>query len=232
MYACGIHDKYKQQILKINETWGNTDKVKILYFFGEEKSEEFTSDNYIYLENVKDDYLSASYKQYLGLKYVYENYKTKFIFCCGTDTFINIPKLLNFIQQFNYNEDLYIGGHRDYRKIYDKDIYFHSGGPGFIITPSCLEKLDLNNIMNDWETVCNENNFQFMLSAADVSIAYFLQKNNVKIHKSNNFHHCNYLGHPCCINTIDTKNIISCHNMRLEDFDNFNHLLQEDTSVN
>ena len=96
---------------------------------------------YINLQGVKNDYLSASYKQFLGMKYIYENYKTKFVICVGTDTYLNIPKLISYINNFDYTDFLYIGGHGCERQIGTKKYYFHSGGPGFIITYNILKKI-------------------------------------------------------------------------------------------
>ena len=104
VYACYTIEKYKTQINVINKTWGKKcetyKNIKILYFLGEQKLTEFYDTEfikYVNLSCVKDDYLSASYKQFLGLKFVYENYKSKFIICLGTDTYLNIPKLLLYI---------------------------------------------------------------------------------------------------------------------------------------
>ena len=87
IFGCDTIDGYKKEILKIKETWGKatqlptdkppegataSDSNHLLFFLGEEGP--FTGDEYIHLENVENDYLSASYKQYGGLKYIYENY--------------------------------------------------------------------------------------------------------------------------------------------------------------
>ena len=69
---------------------------------------------------ISNDYLSASYKQNLGLKYVYERINPKFVYCCGTDTYIFIDRLLEYIKKLNYNDMLYIGGDGDYRYVSDK----------------------------------------------------------------------------------------------------------------
>ena len=76
IYGCINQEKYKNQIKKIKETYekcNKNDKIKILYFLGENKCNDYHCDNFIYLKNVSDDYMSASYKQHLGLKYIYEN---------------------------------------------------------------------------------------------------------------------------------------------------------------
>ena len=104
VFACYTIEHYRNQIEIINTTWGakceTYKNIKILYFLGEEKVTGFNDTDcikYINLDGVKNDYLSASYKQFLGMKYIYENYKTKFIISIGTDTYLNIPKLLLYI---------------------------------------------------------------------------------------------------------------------------------------
>ena len=54
--------------------------------------------------------------------------------------------------KFNHNDNLYIGGYDGIRKIGNEKVYFHTGGPGIIITYNALEKLYplLENLMDDW----------------------------------------------------------------------------------
>ena len=238
IYACYTKEKYREQIKYINETWGKKceiySNIKLLYFVGEQNIHGFDDTDcikYINLPGVKDDYLSASYKQFLGMKYIYENYKTKFIICCGTDTYLNIPKLLLYINTFDYNDCLYIGGHGCNRQIGDKKYYFHSGGPGFIITYNCLKKIYnlLDNLMEKWINICNINNIQYLIPSCDVAISYYLQQPyiNATIIKTNDlsFLHCNYIGIPCHKNKVNMENIISCHLMNKNDFYNFTNIL-------
>jgi hypothetical protein len=89
IFGCATVDKYKQEILKINETWGKTAEelgVKILFFLGEEKTDLIDDSKYIYLNNIDNTHSSAAHKQYLGLKYIHDNYDADFIFICGTYT--------------------------------------------------------------------------------------------------------------------------------------------------
>jgi hypothetical protein len=234
IYACVTIDKYKEQIKKINGTYGNdcNESVKIIYFLGEEKCDEFVGDQYVYLPNVSNDYLSASYKQYLGLKYIYENYRPEFVLCCGTDTFINIPKLMPFLNKLNSADNLYIGGHGCSRKIGDRSYYFHSGGPGFIITYPCLKQICpfLPNMVESWIHICRVNNIEQLIPSCDVAISYFLQKHVFpEIIKTDglSFIHCNHRGTPCHIGEIIMKDIISCHSMSLFDFDDFYNILSK-----
>jgi hypothetical protein len=240
VYACYTVEKYKNQIEVINSTWGKKcetyKNIKILYFLGEEKITGFNDTDcikYINLPKVNNDYLSASYKQFLGMKYIYENYTTKFIICIGTDVYLNIPKLLLYINNFDYRERLYIGGHGCERQIGSIKYYFHSGGPGFIITYNVLERLYdlLPNLMEQWINLCNVNNISYLISACDVAISYYLQQPdmNVKIIKTNDlsFLHCNYKGFPCHPNQVNMSNIISCHLMNNSDFHNFTQILND-----
>jgi len=241
VYACDTIPKYKRQIDIVNATWGKKcekySNIKLIYFLGEDKTHLFTDTDkikYINLLGVNNDYLSASYKQFLGLKYIYENYKPKFIICVGTDTYLNIPKLLLFINKFDYTDCLYIGGHGCERQIGSKKYYFHAGGPGFIITYNTLEKIYklLNTLMEDWINMCNTNNIGGgLVSACDVAISYYLQQPdiNVKIIKTDDlsFTTCNYLGFPCHRHQVKMSNLISCHLMTENDFYNFTQILNK-----
>ena len=246
-------ERYKNEILKINETWGKQAEkrgLKILYFMGEkEVSEGFMDETkYIYLENVGDDYLSASKKQNLGLKYIYEHYNSQYIFCCGTDTYVNVENLVKYLDSLgeqnepNNNTNLYIGGNGDYRMFDNEKLWFQSGGSGFIITNDVLEKLypELCNIDEQWKKICNSTvdssrdnkSNHDLISACDVSIAYFVKQNDTKTISNDNFYSCNYRGYAdnyrynCCVDKIKLKDIISCHNMSMSDFDEYTYLLE------
>lgn len=232
IFGCITIEKYRNQIQKIKETYEKNcnENIKILYFLSENSYNDYHDENFIYLKNVSDDYLSASYKQQFGLKYIYENYDADFVLCCGTDTFINIPKLLLFIEQFDRTNNLYIGGHGCHRQIGDTLYYFHSGGPGFIISNECLKQLYpyLNDLTDKWIDICKNNNIENLIPACDVAISYYLQKYiNVEIIKTNDlsFIHCNYRGYPCHTGQVNMNEIISCHLMSLNDFDVFHQIL-------
>ena len=238
VYACDTINKYKNQILKTNETWGKIanehDNIKLLYFLGEEKT-DLNGPNYINLPNVKNDYLSASYKQFLGLKYIYENIKTKFVIICGADTYLNIKKLMILLIKFNHNDNLYIGGYDGIRKIGNEKVYFHTGGPGIIITYNALEKLYplLENLMDDWINICITKKVEYLIPACDVGISYYLQmKNTTIINRNFNFVDCNYKFKKGYTNNelrklLRIENIIGCHNMDLQDFDDYTSILEK-----
>jgi len=235
IFGCATIPRYKNEIMKIKETWAQSSNtsIKILFFLGEEKvvDLEDESENCIFLPNVMNDYLSASYKQNLGLKYIYDNYTCDYVLCCGTDTYINIPKLDQLLTNYTSTDDLYIGGHGDYRTIHNTPYYYHSGGPGFLLSFSCFKKIYpyLASLTDIWICICKENNKMELITACDVAISYFLQ-NLVKpeIVKLNTmFFNCNHKGWPCHLHKVNMSEIVACHNMSLDDFDHFHDILKK-----
>lgn len=254
VFACATIPQYKNEIKKIEETWGARaikKNIKVIYFLGEEKTDLDNPAKYIYLKNVGNDYSSAMDKQNLGLKYIYENFITDFIYCCGTDTYVNVDNMLNYINTFDSNDALYIGGHGSRRNINDNSLYFHCGGAGFIISLVALNAVypKLDDVTEEWPKICIESNHNGELftlypsidKSCDVALSYYLQNiigSDLKIiENKNSFFGCNYKGivhhksvgmfYTCCNNIIDWKTLISCHCMSSSDFDEFTKILEE-----
>jgi hypothetical protein len=246
VFACATIPQYKNEIKKIEETWGARaikKNIKVLYFLGEEKTDLDDYSKYIYLKNVGNDYSSAMDKQNLGLKYIYENFITDFIYCCGTDTYVNVDNMLNYINTFDSNDALYIGGHGSHRTINDTSIYFHCGGAGFIISLVALSAVysKLEHINAEWFKMCSDSNNGDLNVACDVALSYYLQNiigSELKIIENKiSFFGCNYKGivhhknvgmyYTCCNNIINWKTLISCHCMTSSDFDEFTKILEE-----
>lgn len=233
VFGCVTVPKYAAEIRKISSTWASNldSSVKVLFFLGEEKVNEFFGDRYIYLPGVKNDYMSASYKQFLGLKYIREHYNPDFVHCCGTDTFVNIPKMMQFLAKFDSSQPLYIGGHGDSRTLLGHPCYFHSGGPGFILSRASVHRLYpfYTRLTDKWINVCMQSSAHSLIPACDVAIAFFLQRyvSDVLVVKTNDlsFIYCNHRGSPCHPNQIDMRTIISCHSMSLADCDDFYAIL-------
>lgn len=233
VFGCPTIDKYKKEILKINETWGEVvSKInsKLLFILGEEQT-DLIGENYVYLKDVKNDYMSASYKQNLGIKYIHDNYSYNYLFVCGTDTYVNVYKLFEFLKVYNYNENLYIGGHGCNKMINNKNYYFHSGA-GFLLSYGIVNNIYnmLENMTDEWIKICKTYNVNYLSVACDVCIAYYVQEKikNLKIICNNNFFGCNYIGEPsCCKNKIILKDIIICHRMTLNDFDAYTKILKD-----
>jgi hypothetical protein len=239
VFACATVPKYKNQILKIEETWGKCaadNGVKVLYFLGEEETDLQDKSKYIYLPGVDNDYNSASLKQNLGLKYIYENFYPDYVFVCGTDTYVNIKKMLLLLNNYNCETPLYIGGGHIYtHTVSNIHYFFHNGGGGFIISKESLYLIYMKlwNMNIEWKNILNENE-KFLISACDLELSYFLQKNiyNLEIITlPENFVNCNYNGkfyaeYSHLDRDIKIEHIITCHHMTLTAFDEFTEMLQ------
>jgi hypothetical protein len=237
VFGCDTLPNYAEQILNINNTWGKEcvkySNIKLLFFLGEIINEySIIGDDFIHLKNVKDDYLSASYKQYLGLKYIHENLQYNFVFCCGTDTYINIHKMIKYINTHDYNKNSYIGGnHEWYRQIGDQNIRFHAGGSGFFLSQTCLtvlHLLSLETLVDKWIEICKFNNISQLIPACDVSISYFIHIFNPTCEMiiDNNSHFFD-IDYKIAYKWSNRKynNIITCHRMTTNDFYDFTQIL-------
>lgn len=275
VFGCITHPLYRQQLLKIHETWGRQCEnlnVPVYYFLGEDRIPSFASDykypaRMVYLPGVKNDYLSASYKQNMGLKYILDNEADiDFIYVCGTDTYLNIDRLISFLEYFDPTYKLCIGGHYnifDNRTIrfdeYLKSVIpanataassttvgdglaFFYGGAGFILTKAMLDTLYnyLDTMVGHWVGRVPPK----FHGACDVCMAYYVHCLGGKfVRFYNRFFECNHRGVinisrkmgykcicDCCSKTIRICDIISCHNMSLEDFDDLDCLLAAQSS--
>jgi hypothetical protein len=184
IYACGIDPKYRHEINVINSTWGKSCEklgVRYLFFMGEEET-DYKDDKYIYLKGVKNDYLSATYKHWHGYKYIYDNFPdTKFILMIGSDTFVDVQKLLNeCFSKYDYNDEIIIGGITNeghIRTIEDKQMIFIDGGSGYVITKATHKKLCYlyENKFEEWFKIAPK-----YYDCTDVCMSYYCIKNNIK----------------------------------------------------
>lgn len=281
VFGCISIQKYCLQLLKIQETWARRAEeihnIPVYYFVGEEQIPGLDHpdvfqfpERIIYLPGVQNDYLSASYKQNLGLKYIMDHEPdVDFVFVCGTDTYLNIDSLIHFLSFMNPQEKLYIGGHYDNfnnaqpqfdsvlsetddtinrMNIYGSTIsnnvlQFFLGGAGFVLSRGILDGLYpfLETMTDVWIANCHRTKTTEFLPACDVCLAYYIYglggRRSTYFHR---FYECNYRGIInisrlfgynricyCCHDHIQLANVISCHNMSLEDFDQFTNILRD-----
>jgi hypothetical protein len=238
---------YKKEILKVKETWGKatqspTNKAPngptnnlLLFFLGEEGS--FHDEDCIHLENIGDDYLSAGFKQYAGLKYIYENYNFNYVFICGTDTYVLTDNLIEYINQdpqISPDKPLVFGGHGDNRQLCESYVHFFSGGAGIVLTKATMDIIypELHTMQEEWMWMCVETDYNTYIAACDLSLCYFLKRKGITfLNVSNRFFDCNYMGYyrnlcECCAKTVDISTMISCHNMSLQNFDELENILR------
>lgn len=249
VFGCATIEKYKLQILKINQTWGKRAKlfpnVKIYFFLGEEPT-DLIGEEYVYLKGVKNDYISASHKHNLGLKYAFDNCKNlDFVYVCGTDTYVNIDKLHFFLKKHNPNKTLFICGHGNSKERLNFEQYLHfaNGGAGYALSKKSLLYLypHLENMVDEWvNNTCTPFERLDLVTSCDFCISYYAYIFCFEILMYNPFFsECNYTGHieitkingyvsyfHCCPKR-GMDEIITCHDMSLSDFDDFTKILEK-----
>lgn len=238
VFGCATIQHYRKEIDKISMTWGKRAdelSVRVLFFLGEEKT-DLVGDDYIYLPGVGNDYNSASHKQNLGLKYIYENFDADFVYVCGTDTYVNVDNMLNLLHNYSRNDNVFIGGHGFYREVNNQQYYIHSGGAGFII-PRVLHTMIypyLEGLFEECNMFCITCNSHYLISACDFQISYILKKlgYGTRIVDVNEMKSCDIYG--CargskCVNDYCKKvsiiDIITCHFMSFDMFDEYYFIL-------
>lgn len=232
VFACVTIPKYREQVMKIKETWYKRACQKnllVLFFLGEEPT-DITGSEFIYLSSVGNDYESASLKQNLGIKYIVDNYDFDFLHVCGTDAFLVIDNMIKLVELYDPSENIVIGGHGCYRMIDGKKTYFMTGGCGFLLSKKCCSILYtlLDGMYQNWKIKCIEQNQIQLIESCDVALFYYLHKIETMMMKEDDkFFHCTYYGFPCNHpEPIDNTKIVACHNMSLSDFDRFQAILQ------
>ena len=221
IFACATIERYKNEILKIEETWGlkaRNMNYKVLFFLGEEKT-DLIGEDYIYLDGVKNDYLSASYKQNLGIKYIYENYECNYVYIAGGDTYVVIDNLVKYLSDCDPTKNIIIGDGAT-RRIENRDCQYMSGGPGFAISYVALREVYpyLENMVDTWSRVEHQHGWK-LFDACDVCLSYYLDKTGCKFIKEDElFFNWNYKNLK--------RNVIGMHEMLLEDFDEYTKILE------
>lgn len=242
VFACATIPKYQAEILKIHETWYQRALergVQVFFFLGEEPT-HLQGPEFIYLPGVANDYLSASYKQYLGIQYIHQRISYDFIHICGTDTFINVDNLLALLetlpnpQMYNYA----VGGHGCERQLdpthpdTTPKVRFLSGGPGFSLSHQCVSLIYpyLGQMMEMWCAKCDVHPLELdpLRTACDVALCFYLQTltKTILVEIDTHFFHCNYLGFPCHPGQVPCETLAACHCMSLVDFDTYEQFLK------
>lgn len=139
------------------------------------------------------------------------NHDWDFLFKCDDDTFVAFDRLINLLKNYNFNDDLYIGG-----KIVNPFAYAQ-GGAGYILTRSAVEKCidSLKYFHND--KLKNKR-------AEDYSVGLALKEQGV------NLAHADLLSTPApkvakqnqsvCIDAIIKENKITTHYVNSETMNN------------
>lgn len=230
LLASAASPKYVAQINNCKKTWipeASKADIPVLFLCGDlrnstcrhdilDKSSEDES-QVVFFENVADDYLSASSKQYYGLRYMYARWPDyDFFFIGGTDNYVEVNNLLRELSTLSPNAYLYIGGH-DGQQYVGYTLSFHFGGGGIIFSRGALQRLDIKNKADDylaeWDKMTKSSTV--LRPACDVSIAYFSERVGLQFVTLQNMYACDWRGKlegmHCC--TLNYPKLITCHFM-------------------
>ncbi len=214
---------------KSYETWakkGADYGVRVL-FMGDRAAMDYMEDEYVLDLGIADS--DPFLKQNRGLKYAYDVLKTEFVYVCNAKTFVNFHNLMDFVGTLEYGKYVYAGGHGTERRISGVDVYFHSGGPGYILSRSCLRTLMpfFDSMKDKWLSFCDSD----LVEGRDVCLAFYLNQvigvDVLTVVKSPHFYNCNHHGYcygnsfQCCGGKVVQKEIIGCHHMSPNDMDEY-----------
>jgi hypothetical protein len=176
------------------------------------------NDSYIFIKDLNLDTHFSILRYFKDLQY-------DFISISYENAFININNLILYLNTLNINDELYIGGHGDYRALNTK-FWFHSYTSSIILTKNATLLLLDESLMDNYNKLCFHSSDLQNLSG--VAIGYFAQLYNIKIINNDNFKFCNYIGYPCHNNNINTAELIACYNMSEEDMYNYYNIIKND----
>lgn len=233
VYGCATKPKYQEELQNIEDTYRlHCDKFNVpLYVFVEEHA-TMSGMNYIKLPGVNDTYESNIPKTYLGLKWLMDHVKFEAVLVIGTDAYPNIPKLLQYLKTLDMSQPLYIGGHGDVHSMYGMQVYFHSGGPGFVLTRPLVSSIYpfLSFFPANWECLCMNTTYYGLRAAGDVLLPFYLLQTGVThqvVHTpSLSFSHCTHRGYPCHVGTQTPEGVMCCHLMKRQEMLEYTYLLE------
>lgn len=125
--------------------------------------------------NVGEDYFSATPKQFLGLKALYEKFSDKkWFYITGCDAYVYAEPLCAMLNNFDATKPLYIGGNFLKRTVDGTEFFFPAGGCVFVLSNALVAKLlpHINFILDD---LCKYELF-YKDGACDAAMGYYLLK--------------------------------------------------------
>ena len=228
LFATTAKSFYKKQIIECRNSWvKDCDRLGVSAIFcgGYHQDNDVEVVN---LPNTGEDYNSVFVKQFKTMYYIWKHHTAEYYLLCGTDNYFVIDKLLKLVENFDPTKKYYAGKEGDIRHLNNGSIYFHSGGPGIILSHNLMsgliEKLNLEAEYNQETLSCHEEWKNVAPSglhyACDVALPYFIKLyyDDTIIEKVYGMLNCSHLG----IYTSDVdyrgpfvkwKDIITCHDM-------------------
>jgi hypothetical protein len=198
--ACTTLPKYLDEIKSVIATWYPDcleNDIPVYFFTGEKYSDEeksLNNPNIIHLDGVDDSYNSASLKQWLGYKYLYDNVPSDFYMIVGTDNYIWGKNLLPIISKYNPSDPYLISGYGETRKLQTRQYhYFPFGGCGLILTHEALRRLyhRLPYLYEDWKTIVGTGS---LLPACDLAMSHYAEEHNIVICRDYGLYSQNWVG--------------------------------------
>ena len=234
VFGCSTKPRYQEELRTIEETYRkHCDAWGAPLYVCVEENAGMTGPNYVQVPSADDSYESNLFKTYIGLKWLMDNVEFESVLVIGSDAYPNVPKILSYLKTLDMTRPLYIGGHGDVRNVYGNNIYFHSGGSGFILTRPLVKSLYpfLAVIPTNWLYLCMNSAYYYLRMAGDVSIAFYLVHFKIEheIVKTPGvtFSGCNHRGFPCCTEKQKLETVMCCHLMKRNDMLEFTRLLEE-----
>lgn len=200
--TCTTLPKYQDEVRNVVNTWYKDswmNDVPVYFFAGEERNEfvdelDLISDDHIvHLKGIGNDYESASHKQWLGFKYLYDNLKSDFVMIVGTDNYVWSERLFTILEKYDPEQAFLIGGKQQSRNTAGVQYQIFSlGGAGVILTRGAIRKIYnvIDGLHARWKSVCEPN----VLCACDLSLAYFAEMYQIVMCRDYGLYSQNYLG--------------------------------------
>jgi hypothetical protein len=167
---------------------------------------------------------------------VADHYNPDFVFCCGSDTYLNTDLLLRVLEWFDPHDKLYIGGHSEYRKVNNENILYHTGG-GFLVSNGFLTEIKplLLDMTKNWIKLCYTHSVGYLVPCCDVCIGYHASHLDCHVITLNQmFTGCDYQAQQCrdayglqSHSPNLPHQLVSCHYMTPERMREYNTLLQK-----
>ena len=197
--ACTTIPKYVNEIKSVLETWYPecwAIDIPVYFFTGEQVSDDEKSLNtshIVHLKGVDDSYDSASLKQWLGYKYLYDNVPSDFYIIVGTDNYVWGERLLPIINKYSPDQPFLISGYGQTRMVGSKQQHFPFGGCGLILTHKAVtilyEKLPI--LYDNWKKLIGPGE---LTAACDLAMAYYAEQHNIVICRDYGLYSQDWLG--------------------------------------
>lgn len=199
--ATMVNEKYQLQIKGCLETWVPKCRqadVPVYFFCGSIRTEDPEPKEVIHLDNVLDDVMSATDKQWLGLKWMYENSPSKWYLLTGTDNYIFPKRILRKLEKHE-SEDfdqkpLYLGGHAGNITLTPELTFKYYSGSGFFLNHTALGQLmpKITAYKNEWLELCKWYNWLGV--ACDAALGYYAKKNQFQLIDLQGIYACDWRG--------------------------------------